>query len=476
VTRQRRQADPLRVDPDEALPPHSLDTEVAVLASCLLRREAAEMALEQLTPEDFWRDAHQCIFRSIAIVVERRLTPDLVTVCETLQQRGEADRVGGKFYLMSLIDGTPITTNIESYCKILIDLRHRRDLLDISRRLAAQVSVHDVDALALAAQAEGWLAEVLTTRGSRELQPQRDILQTFIPALEARMAGREELMGISSGFKGIDELTRGFHPEDLTILAARPSMGKSSLMLNMAAAAAASGAHVAVFSLEMSKERLEYRLVSARSQVSMFRIQKGWLNNEHVERISAALVTLSTHPLYIDDTPGLTVPQMKHKCRAVRATRGLDLVFVDYVQLLRPTVERRDNRQADVAEISYDLKELARKLRVPVVALSQLSREVERRSNKRPVLSDLRESGSLEQDADNVAFIYRPEVYTSKPEDAGTTEYILAKARDGDIGVVNLDFRKDHVRFYDGEDQPVVSPALPPVPPAQRDVLAEAYD
>jgi replicative DNA helicase len=475
MVQRRRKADETRVEPDDALAPHSLDAEVAVLASCLLRREAAEMALEQLTPEDFWRDAHARIFGAMAVVIERRLVPDLVTISETLQQRGEDERVGGKAYLLSLLDGTPISANIESYCALLIDLRHRRDLLNISRRLAAQVSVYDVDALALAAQAEGWLADVMVTRGSRELQPQQDILKTFLPVLEARMAARAELTGVRSGFKGIDELTRGFHPEDLTIIAARPGMGKSSLMLNMACCAATSGAHGAVFSLEMSKDRLEMRLVSAVSEVPLFKLQKAWLSEQEIQRIGVALVTLSNHSLYIDDTPSITVAEVRNKCRALRAKHGLDIVFIDYVQLMRPRVIRPDNRQNEVAEISMDLKALARKLRVPVVALSQLSRAVEQRQNKRPMLSDLRESGSLEQDADNVAYIYRPEVYTHKPADVGVAEYGILKHRDGELGTVDLQFRREIVRFYD-DDSPPERPEPPPRDEDDRPDERTLYD
>lgn len=375
VTKRRRRRnddDEIRVEPDDVHAPHDLEIERAVLASCLLRHEACEMALEQLVPEDFWRDAHQRVFRAMAIVVERKQASDLVTVREVLEQRGELDVVGGRQYLMSLLDGTPISANVTSYCVSLLDLRQRRDLLDIARRLAAQVTAGDTDAGTLAAQADGWLSEVMTARGSRELQPQDDIVRTFLPRLEARMAARGELSGVSSGFTGIDDLTRGFHAEDLTIVAGRPAMGKSSLMLNMARSGAVGGKYVAAFSLEMSKDRLEYRLVSAVSEVPLFKIQKGWLADDEMLRISNALVALAENPLYIDDTPSISVAQVLNKCRALRAKRGLDIVYIDYVQLMRPKVDRPDNRQAEVAEISKDLKELARKLRVPVVALSQL--------------------------------------------------------------------------------------------------------
>lgn len=459
--RRRRDEEEIRAVPDDVHAPHDLEIEKAVLASCLLRREACEMALEQLVPEDFWRDAHQRVFRAMAVISERKLASDLVTVREVLEQRGELDVVGGRLYLSSLLDGTPISTNVESYCASLLDLRQRRELLDIARRLAAQVTAYENDAATMAALADGWLSEVMTARGARELQPQDDIIRTFLPKLEARMAQRGELSGVSSGFVGIDELTRGFHAEDLTIVAGRPAMGKSSLMLNMARSGAVASKHVAVFSLEMSKDRLEYRLVSAVSEVPLFKIQKGWLSDEDIQHIGVALVALATNPLYIDDTPSITVSQVLNKCRALRAKRGLDIVYIDYVQLMRPKNDRPDNRQAEVAEISKDLKELARKLRVPVIALSQLSREVEKRPNKRPVLSDLRESGSLEQDADNVAYVYRPEVYTQKPADAGAAEYGIMKHRDGELGTVDLTFRREIVRFYDDDAPPERDP--PPI-------------
>jgi len=446
------------VNPEAIAPPNNLDAERAVLASCLLRRDAAESALEQLDPEDFWRDAHQRIFRAMGICIERKLVVDLITVHDVLEQRGEAEIVGGRMYIMSLIDGVAITSNVDSYCALLIEMRQRRNLLEIGRQIAGLVISPECEVGALVAEAEAWLANAMLARGSRDLVVQEDIIQSFLPALELRMNRRQELAGITSGYAGINELTRGFHAEDLTIIAARPGMGKSSLMLNMASAAASQDKHVAVFSLEMPRDRVEMRLVAATSQVSMFKLQKGWISEADSLQIGEALRQLSSHPLYIDDTPSTTVAQIRHKCRALSARRGLDIVFIDYVQLLKPRQVRADNRQAEVAEISADLKELARKLRVPVVALSQLSRRVEERPNKRPQLSDLRESGSLEQDADNVAFIYRPEMYTRNAADVGVAEFLLSKHRDGEVGAVELTFRREIVRFFDVETPPSHEP------------------
>lgn len=470
MPRSRR---PTAIEPDDVDTPCNLDAERAVLASCLLRREAATAAVEQLEPDDFWRDAHQRIFRAMGIVAERQMIVDLVTVHEILEQRGESEAVGGRMYMMALVDGVAITANIDSYCAILIDMRHRRKLLHISQRLAAEVKMPTSDAPTLAAQAEGWLAETMQARGSRDLLSFADVLSTFLPTLEARVAQRQEIAGITSGFAGINELTRGFHAEDLTIVAGRPGMGKSSLMLNMVCGAVDQGKYACVFSLEMSRERLLWRLLSARSGVSLFKIQKGCLSADDLRLLSDALVWVAESPMYLDDTPGTTVAQILYKCRALRGRHGLDIVYIDYVGLLKPRNQRIDNRQAEVAEISLDLKEMARKLRVPVVALSQLSRQVESRQNKRPMLSDLRESGSLEQDADNVAFVYRPEIYTHKPDDVGKAEYILAKHRDGEVGTVRLQFKKEIVRFYDDED---TAPIRDVPPPNDADAAPERYE
>lgn len=459
VRRKQRRRDDELPKPEDVTMPHNLEVECSVLGSMLLSTEAAQYAADTIDTNDFWRAAHQLIFDAAKALVADNRPVDLPALREVLRQRGHEDEVGGPAYIASLVDGVPKSTNVWHYADVLADLRLRRDILTISYKLAAGVQEYDCDGRALAAEGEHWLEDVVKARGARDLQPQDDIQATFSARLEERIQRRLVLAGVPTGFAEIDRITRGFHREEVTIIAGRTSMGKSAIALNMADHAAltdkpdGSGKfRVAYFSCEMSKEQLEYRRVSARAGVAMLKILNGWVNDADVLKIGTALAELATSKLYIDDTPSATVAQIGNKCRALQALDdGLDAVFVDYLQILKPRVERFDNRYGDVSEISSDLLGTARKLKVPIVVLSQLSRKLEERKDKRPILSDLRESGSLEQDANNVAFVFRPEIYSQKPVDAGKAEYIVAKHRQGELGTVDLQFRKEIVRFEDDE-------------------------
>lgn len=435
----------------DVVPPHDLDIERAVLGAALLHPDPfAVEIVDALTNEDFYRLAHQLIFQAITRIVMQRQQPDLLTVMALLKDLDPKDDVGGPAYVASLVDGRLRPSNIDEYIAFLRQYRLRRDLMSVGFRLATEAVTTD-DAAAVAKNAEAWVMEATQLRGTSPLRALDGDMLAFLPMLEERVRSRGGGMGITSGFKAIDRWTRGFHPGVLTILAARPSMGKSALALNMAVAAAMAGHSVAFFSIEMSREEILTRVISALSGVAADKILKGFLSDADMERIGRVISVVSQLPLHIDDSPSLSVPDMRAKVRVLQALRGCQLVVVDYLQLITPRTSMPGNRVAEVSEISWDLKILARSLGVPVLALSQLSRRLEERKDKEPQLSDLRESGSLEQDADNVAFIHRPEVYSTAPADVGRALYLIKKQRNGPTAVAELEWQKDCVRFLDAE-------------------------
>jgi replicative DNA helicase len=429
--------------------PHNLEAERSVLGAILVHNDAFNLAAEVLTPADFYRDAHRRIFDKMIALSERRQAIDFVTVKEELARAGEVDDAGGPAYIASLADGVPRATNVEYYARIVKEKATLRNLIYAANKIVANAYEADQDADLILDEAESAIFAVADDRLKAGFVPMRDLVKESFPKIEQLFEQKRLITGVPTGFVDLDEMTRGFQAADLVIVAARPSMGKTSLVLNIAQYVATQRDFtVGFFSLEMSKEALFLRLLTSEAQIDSHRLMSGAIGQKDYGRISHALETLSAMRLYIDDTANIGVLEMRAKARRLQAEHGLSLLVVDYIQLMNSR-SRFENRTLELASISRSLKGLAKELNVPIVVLSQLSRAPEARADHRPQLSDLRESGALEQDADVVALIYRDDVYNRDPNnpDAGTAELIIAKQRNGPTGVVRLAFLREQTRF-----------------------------
>jgi len=429
--------------------PHNLDAERSVLGAILVHNDAFNLAAQIVDSGDFYRDAHRRIFDRMVALSERREAIDFVTLKEELSRGGDLDDVGGPAYVASLADGVPRATNVEYYARIVKEKATLRSLIDTAGRILASAYEAEQDADAILDQAESAIFAVADDRLKVGFVPMRDLVRDSFPKIEQLFEQKRLITGVATGFVDLDEMTRGLQGGDLIIVAARPSMGKTSLVLNMAQHVAGVDEHVVgFFSLEMSKESLFLRLLTSEAQIDSHRLMAGAIGGNDYHRISHALEKLNAMKLHIDDTPSIGVLEMRAKARRLQAEHGLSLLVVDYIQLMTGR-GRFENRTLELASISRSLKGLAKELNVPVVVLSQLSRAPESRSDHRPQLSDLRESGALEQDADVVVLIYRDDVYNKDPNspDAGTAELILAKQRNGPTGVVRLAFLREQTRF-----------------------------
>ena len=429
--------------------PHNLDAERSVLGAILVHNDAFNLAAQVLTPGDFYRDAHRRIFDKMIALSERRQAIDFVTVKEELARAGEVDEVGGPAYIASLADGVPRATNVEYYARIVKEKATLRNLIYAANKIVANAYEAEDDPELILDQAESAIFSIADDRLKTGFVPMRDLVKESFPKIEQLFEQKRLITGVPSGFVDLDEMTRGFQAGDLIIVAARPSMGKTSLVLNISQYVATQREHtVGFFSLEMSKESLFLRLLTSEAQIDSHRLMSGAIGQRDYGRISHALETLSAMKLHIDDTANVSVLEMRAKARRLQAEHGLSLLVVDYIQLMNGR-GRFENRTLELASISRSIKGLAKELHVPIIVLSQLSRAPESRSDHRPQLSDLRESGALEQDADVVALIYRDDVYNRDPNnpDAGTAEVIIAKQRNGPTGVVRLAFLREQTRF-----------------------------
>ncbi len=433
--------------PARALP-HNLEAERSVLGAVLIHNEAFNYAVEIVRPGDFFRDAHRRIFEKMIVLGERSEAIDLITLKEALAQAGELEDVGGPAYIASLVDGVPRSTNVEYYARIVKEKSTLRALIHASTVIAERAWEAEDDPNVILDDAEKTIFSIAEDRARVGFVSMRQIVDESLPKIEQIFEHKKLITGVPTGFVDLDGLMRGLQPSDLVIVAARPSMGKTSLVLNMAEHASLEhGLTVGFFSLEMSKEQLFIRLLTSVSQIDAHKLQTGHIGQRDYDRLSTGISRLSEAPIYIDDTPGLGVLEMRAKARRLAAEHGLSLLVVDYLQLMTGR-GRFDNRTLELAAISRGLKGLAKELSVPVLALSQLSRAPEARSDHRPLLSDLRESGALEQDADVVLMIFRPEMYPDcKEEEKGTAELIIAKQRNGPTGTVNLAFLREYTRF-----------------------------
>ncbi len=435
----------------DRLPPHSLEAEQSVLGAILIDRETIIEIAEFLQPQDFYRQAHGSIYRSMLELFERREPVDLVTVAESLERTEDLEQVGGRSYLSQLSNQTPTAVHAVQYARIVERKAVLRNLIGAAGKIAGIGYEDPAEIQEAIDRAESELFQVSNRRITAGFSQLRELLHSAYDRLDYLHAHRGELSGISSGFLDMDQLTTGFQKSDLIVVAARPSVGKTSFALNIAEHAAVKEKKtVGVFSLEMSKEQLVLRLLSSVANIDSKRLRSGFLEELDFARIAPAMNDLSEAALYIDDTPNITSMELRTKARRLQAESGLDLVIVDYLQLMQATTTNRDaNRVQEVSEISRGLKALARELSVPVIALSQLSRQPEMRESKEPRLSDLRESGAIEQDADLVVFLYREKEKAGEDADIDgeVINVKLAKHRNGPTGDIQLWFRKSQTRF-----------------------------
>lgn len=431
----------------ERVPPNNEEAEQSVLGCMLLDREAIFRSAERLQATDFYREANARIFQAIVDLNNAGQPVDLLTLTEELRRRAQLEAVGGIGYVTSLVSVVPSAAHLDTYLRIVLEKSVLRSLSATAGRLLTRVHDSGDPVDEILADAERQILEIGQRRSDRTFQSLKQVLDSTLDQIEFIHNNQGRLRGVPTGFPDLDNLTAGFQPSDLIILAARPSMGKTQLGLNFAAQATVeAGKTCAIFSLEMSAEQLAMRLLAAEARIDSQRLRSGQLLDEHWKRLGQALVRLQDAKLYIDDTPGISVTEMRARCRRLKQEAGLDLVIVDYLQLMTGRA-RVESRQQEISEISRNLKALARELHVPVIALSQLSRAVESRQDKRPMLSDLRESGAIEQDADLVAFIYRDDYYNPDTDRPNVTEVIIAKQRNGPVGKVELVFLKEYGTF-----------------------------
>ncbi len=430
-------------------PPHSIDAEQSVLGSMLLDKEATIVALETVRADDFYKAAHEEIFDCIVTLFNRNEPVDLVTLTEELRKRDKLSNVGGIPYLTGLSSSVPVASNVKHYAEIVSEKSTLRRLIRASEEVVSLGYDKDIQVPVLLERAQKNIYDISQYHGREGLIPIRDVLRETFNKVEELYQSDKKLTGMSSGFLDIDKKLNGFHPSDLILVAARPAMGKSAFALNLAQnAAIKEGSSVAIFSLEMSKEQLMQRMLSSESMVEINKIQTGSLNEKEWAKISRAMAPLSQAQIYFDDSPGITVTEMRSKCRRLNMESTLDLVLVDYLQLMQGG-GRTENRQQEISAISRNLKIMAKELNCPVIALSQLSRAPELRSDHRPILSDLRESGAIEQDADLVMFLYRDEYYHEESDKKGIAEIIIAKHRHGETGTVELRWEGSKQKFLD---------------------------
>ncbi len=431
------------------LPPQNLEAEQSVLGSILLENNAINRVMEILSANDFYSEAHRKIFNVISDLSEKNDPVDLITLSNALKDKNLLDSVGGTTYLASLVDNVPSAANAANYAKIVKEKAILRGLITSATEIIDSCYETGSEVDDILDKAEHNIFEISENKVRQDYFPLRDIVKDSFRSIEDLYSRQQLITGVPTGFEKIDDLTAGLQKSELIIIAGRPSMGKTAFALNIALHAAMEGqVPTAVFSLEMSKEQLAFRLLSSEAKVDAQRLRKGFLGETDWPKLTTAAGRLSEAPLYIDDTAAITVLEMKAKSRRLKADRGLGLIVVDYIQLMRSSYSH-DSREREISDISRSLKALAKELNVPVVALSQLNRQVESRTNRRPQMADLRESGAIEQDADVIAFIYRDEVYNKSDDniDKGTAEIIIAKQRNGPTDTVKLAFIDKYTSF-----------------------------
>lgn len=441
------------------LPPQSLEAEMSILGGILIDNDAINRVLELLEPSDFYREAHRKIFGAMLELSDRREPCDLITLTDTLKRRGELEGCGGAAYLATLVDYVPTAANIAYYCKIVKEKALNRRLITVATDIVTKGFDEQADVNEMLDGAQKALFELSENKLRPQYFPVKAIIKDTFKMLQTLYEKKEQVTGIPTGYIDLDHMTAGFQPGDLIIIAARPSMGKTTLALNIASHASAEAKHKvpsAIFSLEMGKEQLVMRLLSSLARVDAGRMRTGHFHDTDWPRLQRAADTLFKANIFIDDTPAISVLELRAKARRLKSEHDLGLIIIDYLQLMRGSANP-ESRQQEISEISRSLKALAKELNVPVVALSQLNRSLENRHDKRPMMSDLRESGAIEQDADVIMFVYRDAVYCehcrkrdgscTTPDHERNSEIIIGKQRNGPIGTVELAFFGEHTRF-----------------------------
>lgn len=435
---------------DLKLPPQSIEVEQSLLGSLLIDPNAVLKVTDLIRASDFYKKSHEIIYERILDLFEKREPVDLITLNETLERNGQLQDVGGASYLSQLVNSVPTAAHVISYANIVRQKSLLRSLISAASDISQMAFREDEDVEIILDKAEQSLMSVSRVAGGQNFVVIKDVLIDSFERIDLLQKNKGRVRGVPTGIKGMDNLLSGLQRSDLIIIAARPSMGKSSLAMNIAQhVAVTEKIPVAVYSLEMSKEQLVDRLICGEAMLDSWKMRTGNLSEDDFEKLQVAMGSLSEAPLYIDDTPGLNVVEVRTKARRLHSEVGLGLVIVDYLQLLEGRSSNMDNRVQVISEISRSLKSLARELDVPVIALSQLSRAVESRPDKRPMLSDLRESGSIEQDADVVMFIYRDDYYDRDTDQKNVAEVLVRKHRNGPTGDVQLYFIPEYMRFRD---------------------------
>jgi replicative DNA helicase len=457
-------APPARDPYKDRRPPYSEDAEQAVIGAMLMDADAIMRAAEHVDDTMFYREGHRRIFRAMIALTERGAVVDPLTLADELGRRAELEASGGKEYIGYLVDAVPTSANVEYHAKIVREKALLRRLIEVSTAIVSEAFEGRLLAAELLDEAESKIFQVSQQQGTGGFTRIKELLWPAMERIEAQSRSGNSVTGVPSGFKDLDEMTSGFQPADLVIVAARPSMGKTAFTLNIAQHVAIEhNIPVAFFSLEMSKDSLVQRMLTSEARIDAQTLRKGRLRDDDFPRLARAAGILSHAPVFIDDTPGITILEMRSKARRLKADSGIGMVVVDYLQLMSGPASS-ENRQQEVSQISRGLKALAKELSVPVIALSQLSRAVEQRAGAekgRPVLSDLRESGAIEQDADLIMFLFREEVYAERengqlkdPALEGKAEVIIGKQRNGPIGTVGLYFHKQYTRFESATQRP----------------------
>jgi len=439
----------------DRIPPQNLEAEMALLGSILVDREIMGIVSEIVRAEDFYAHVHESIYGVLNHLYERGEPLDKITVAEELRRRGDLEKVGGLSYLSSLMDTVQTAASAAYYGKIVREKAVLRGLIHAGTRITQLGYENEEDVEGALDQSEQMVYEIGMRQAHGDFTPVSRLLKPAFEHIDKLFHSRGDRTGLTAGFRDIDEMTTGFQPGNFIILAARPGMGKTSFALNMAVAASREETDpVAFFSLEMSNDELVQRLICAEAHISMHDMRRGNIKPHHWEKISDAMGVLNELPIYLDDAGGLSVSEIRSRCRRLKSSTGLSAVFVDYLQLLRPGVlSKGANRNEELSDICRTLKTTAKDLGVPIIALAQLNRGVEARTDKRPMLSDLRDSGSLEQEADMVAFLYREGYYHNDVPEPDLTEFIVAKHRNGPTGTVKLRFQREYTLFVPYGDE-----------------------